>query len=109
LVELDEPVEKYLPKFKPKNPWLDHPITLRRLLSHTSGLIREPAVGHYFEAGGEDSLEATVYSLNPSTLCHCPGTGKRKYSNAAFAVAGLVIQTISGMPYRKYVSSLPNS
>src|SRR5262249_22982089 len=47
-INLDAPVSKYLPDFRPKNPFGD-PITLRELMSHRSGLLREPPVGNYFE------------------------------------------------------------
>lgn len=103
-MDLDADVQKYLPEFKPHNLWPESLVTLRQLLSHTSGLIREPAVGHYFVSGDADAIEEVVNSLNSSTLCHQPGTGSTKYSNAALTVAGLVVQKIAGMPFRQYVS-----
>ena len=47
-LDLDAPVTRYLPDFHPKNPF-GKPITLRELMSHRSGLVREPPVGHYFD------------------------------------------------------------
>src|SRR5438128_8130233 len=47
-LDLDAPVTKYLPDFKPINRFDDKPITLRQLMTHRSGLVREPPVGHYF-------------------------------------------------------------
>src|SRR5262249_23595043 len=44
-LDLDAPVAKYLPDFKPADPF-DKPVTLRRLMSHRSGLCREPPVGN---------------------------------------------------------------
>ena len=43
-IDLDVPVQTYLPEFAPKNPF-DVPITLRQLMSHRSGLVRESPVG----------------------------------------------------------------
>jgi len=48
-LELDAPVQRYIPEFRPKNPF-GRPITLRHLMSHRAGLVREPPVGHYFDA-----------------------------------------------------------
>src|SRR5918993_4421648 len=48
-IDLDAPVTKYLPDFKPVNPFGEQPITLRHLMAHRSGLIREPPVGNYFD------------------------------------------------------------
>ncbi|HLJ51681.1 MAG TPA: serine hydrolase [Bryobacteraceae bacterium] len=45
-LDLDAPVNRYLPNFHPHNPF-GKPITLRELMSHRSGLVREPPVGHY--------------------------------------------------------------
>ncbi len=47
-LDLDAPVTAILPDFAPKNPF-NEPVTLRHLMSHRSGLVREPPVGHYFD------------------------------------------------------------
>src|SRR5262245_42823425 len=47
-LDLDAPVTTYLPDFTPKNPF-KKPITLRLLMSHRAGLVREPPVGNYFD------------------------------------------------------------
>src|SRR5690554_3063492 len=61
-LDLDAPVETYLPEFGPANPF-GTPVTLRQLMAHRSGLVREPPVGNYFDDSGV-SLAATVASLN---------------------------------------------
>src|SRR5262249_37552335 len=43
-LDLDAPVTKYLPDFKPHDPF-GKPITLRQMMAHRSGLVREPPVG----------------------------------------------------------------
>ena len=47
-LDLDAPVSRVLPEFSPRNPF-NTPITLRQLMSHRSGLVREPPLGHYFD------------------------------------------------------------
>src|SRR5947207_9721701 len=44
-LDLDVPVTRYLPDFQPVNPF-HKPITLRQLMTHRSGLVREPPVGN---------------------------------------------------------------
>jgi CubicO group peptidase (beta-lactamase class C family)/D-alanyl-D-alanine dipeptidase len=95
-IELDAPIQTYLPDFKPENPH-DGPITLREILAHRAGLVREPPVGHYFDPT-EPSLESTVASLNRTTLVYPPGT-KTKYSNAGIATVGRVVETVAGKPF----------
>jgi CubicO group peptidase (beta-lactamase class C family)/D-alanyl-D-alanine dipeptidase len=99
-LNLDAPVTTYLPTFNPNNPFSGE-ITLRELMSHRSGLVREPPVGHYFDTS-EPSLQATVDSLNQTTLVYAPGT-QTKYSNAAVATVGYALQTVSGQPYADYL------
>ncbi|HEY7394124.1 MAG TPA: serine hydrolase, partial [Gemmatimonadaceae bacterium] len=46
VLDLDAPIQRYLPDFKPTNRF-GGDITLRELASHRSGLTREPPVGNY--------------------------------------------------------------
>jgi CubicO group peptidase (beta-lactamase class C family)/D-alanyl-D-alanine dipeptidase len=96
LVDLDAPVNRYLPEFRPKNPY-GKAITLRQILCHRSGLVRESPVGSYFDASGP-SLARTVASLNTTELLHEPGT-KTAYSNAAVATAGYVCERLLREPF----------
>lgn len=89
LIDLDMPVQRYVPDFNPKNT-SGKEITLRQILSHRSGLIRESPVGSYFDHT-EPDLEKTVASLNGLELVY-PPEKKTSYSNAAVALEGLVIQ-----------------
>ena len=89
-LDLDEPVQTYLPEFRPGND-SGTPITLRQLMSHRSGLVRESPVGNYFDPS-EPSLAETVASLNRTALVYPPET-KTKYSNAALAVVGAVLES----------------
>ena len=99
-VDLDAPIQTYLRSFKPNNPY-DTPITLRQLMSHRSGLIREPAVGHYFD-DTTPSLAQTVASLSGVPLIYEPET-KTKYSNAGIAVVGYVLETMQNQAFPDYL------
>jgi CubicO group peptidase (beta-lactamase class C family)/D-alanyl-D-alanine dipeptidase len=101
-LNLDAPVSNYIPGFHPKNPF-GTPITLRQLMSHQSGLLREPPVGNYFETS-EPSLKQTVLSLNETELVYPPGTHV-KYSNAAITAVGYVLEEKNGRPFAKYLKS----
>jgi CubicO group peptidase (beta-lactamase class C family)/D-alanyl-D-alanine dipeptidase len=101
-LNLDAPVTDYLPDFHPKNPF-GTPITLRQVMSHRSGLLREPPVGNYFETS-QPTLAATVHSLNDTELVFAPNT-HTKYSNAAIAVVGYLLETRSHEPFAQYLKS----
>ena len=99
-INLDSPVQKYLPSFHPRNSF-GVPITLRQLMSHHSGLVREPPVGHYFD-DTSPTLAATVASLNATTLVYAPGT-TQKYSNAAIATVGYLLERRGHLPFAAYL------
>jgi CubicO group peptidase (beta-lactamase class C family)/D-alanyl-D-alanine dipeptidase len=99
-LDLDVPVTRYLPDFKPANPF-GQPITLRQLMSHRSGLVREPPVGHYFDPSNP-SLAQTVASLNQTELVYAPGT-RTKYSNAAVTVVGYLLEKTQNEPFARYL------
>ncbi len=67
-LDLDAPVTQYLPEFKPTNPFSKQ-ITLRQLMTHRSGLVREPPVGNYFD-DRNSSLPEMVASLNTTRLIY---------------------------------------
>jgi CubicO group peptidase (beta-lactamase class C family)/D-alanyl-D-alanine dipeptidase len=99
-IDLDVPVTNYLPNFKPNNHF-DKAITLRQLMSHRSGLVREPPVGHYFD-DTFPSLAQTVQSLNSTTLVYAPEK-RIKYSNAAIATVGYVLEETQQQPFTQYL------
>lgn len=99
-VDLDRPVQTYLPDFAPTNPF-GGALTLRQLMSHRSGLVREPPVGHYFDPS-EPTLAATVQSLNQTSLVYAPNT-RTKYSNAGITVVGAVLEKVVGRSFDEQI------
>ncbi len=102
-IDLDAPVRTYLPSFQPVSEF-ETLITLRHLTNHTSGLLREPPVGNYFETDAP-SLEDTVLSLNGTRLIFEPGS-RTKYSNAGLAVVGRVLEVLHGRTYPEVMTDL---
>ena len=101
-LDLDAPVSRYLPDFHPQGAGASA-ITLRELMAHRAGLVREPPVGHYFDASSP-SLVATVGSMNDTHLVYAPAT-KTKYSNAGIAVVGQVVASVTGQPFATYLAT----
>jgi len=100
-VELDAPVQKYIPWFRTADAAASAQITVRQLLYQTSGLpmLREPQLLTDQDAG---ALERTVRSFAHAHLDHPPGQ-TFAYSNANYDTAGLIVQMVSGMSYEEYV------
>ncbi len=99
-LDLDAPVKTVLPEFGPRNPF-PVPITLRQLMAHCAGLVREPPLGHYFDPAPPPLLRV-VESLSTTTLIYEPGT-HTKYSNAGVAVVGAVLERAAREPFARLV------
>jgi D-alanyl-D-alanine carboxypeptidase len=100
-VELDEPVETYLPNVIRGQAGDGREITVRQLLQHTSGLpdYVMPAVDGDF-VGNYPSIQHTYYEprqLVDLALTQSATTGW-SYSNTNYVVAGLIVQRVTGRP-----------
>ncbi|ARN73801.1 serine hydrolase domain-containing protein [Oceanicoccus sagamiensis] len=100
-VELDAPVKQYLHDFMIADAQATESITVRQLLNHTSGMA-----GDYFpnDYGHEGNLIARYVdrcSLLP--LVHPVGE-MFSYSNAAFCVAGRLIEVVRGISWYQAMS-----
>ena len=98
LIDLDVPVQTYLPDFQPINK-SGKKITLRQMLSHRSGIVREGPVGNYFD-DSQPSIADTVKSLNNTELVFEPGS-TTAYSNMALATVGRVLERTQKEPFAK--------
>ncbi|GMR12898.1 MAG: hypothetical protein BMS9Abin29_1093 [Gemmatimonadota bacterium] len=101
-LDLDQPVTELLPGFGPESDF-ETPVTLRQLMSHRAGLVREAPTGNYFDAT-LPSLEATVASLNSTRAVYEPGA-RIKYSNIGIATVGYVLEVMSGEPFAEYLKA----
>jgi len=100
-VELDAPVQHYISWFRVANPAACSQITIRHLLTHTSGISKY--VGRELLAGkGNQTMEQQVRHLATVALTKPVGT-TFQYSNTNYLILGLVIQMVSGQPYEFYI------
>ncbi len=100
---LDRPVRDHL-------PWLVYPapgdaarVSLRHLLSHTSGLSSDPTVPERLLEGEPDALEAHVRLDVPTYAAAGPPGELLWYSNPGFSIAGLLAQLVTGAPFASVV------
>jgi len=96
-VDLDAPVRRYVPSFELAERGAADEITLRHLLTHTSGIQ-----GDYFDGfgRGDDAVERYVDSLRKIGLIHRPGQ-MWSYCNSGFVLAGHVVERVTGLPYHR--------
>jgi D-alanyl-D-alanine carboxypeptidase len=99
-LSLDDRISDYLPDY----PDPGRRITIRNLLSHTSGLSDVAVVPILEEAGGVGYTRDHIIDLVASQpLDFEPGT-EHSYSNVGFMVAGLVIEQVTGTTYADYLT-----
>jgi CubicO group peptidase (beta-lactamase class C family) len=102
-VDLDAPVQRYLPWFEVADPQASAQITVRHLLNQTSGL--STASGWIPLADFDDSpdaVERQARALSTFELSHPVGSAF-EYSNANYNLLGLIIEAVSGQSYADYV------
>lgn len=117
LLRINDPVEKHLPEFRGQMVITSReggrltlekplrPITIRDLMTHTSGMISVPPA-----STGQQMVTMTmplkdavaVYAQQP--LDFQPGT-RWQYSNTGIATLGRIIEVLSGMSYEKFIEA----
>jgi CubicO group peptidase (beta-lactamase class C family) len=104
-VELDAPVQRYLPWFRVADEEASAEITVRHLLNHTSGLSTK--TGRSYQGNGDTSdaaLEKAVRKLRSVELTASVGE-THQYSTINYSVLGLIVQTVAGRSYESYVQT----
>jgi len=94
-LELEDPLSRHLPEAAHGTP------TLRRLLSHASGLQREPP-GEIWETLVFPDEEELLRGLEDAEQVLPPGAAWH-YSNLAYALLGHVVAHVAGKPFREHL------
>jgi EmrB/QacA subfamily drug resistance transporter len=104
-VELDAPVQRYLPWFRVADETASAEITVRHLLNQTSGLSTK--TGRSFQGNGDVSssaLEKAVRKLRGAELT-APVGETHQYSTINYSILGLIVQAVAGRSYESYVQT----
>ena len=96
-VELDTPVIKYLPELRLSDPQAARALTLRQLLSHTSGLPAD----EQWPAQVPPTREAIVDEFASMPLTAKPGT-RFQYCSRCIVLAACVLERITGGSWEAY-------
>lgn len=98
-IDLDRPVRSYVPEFEVADP-REGRITVRHLLSHTSGITDRTLPEKSLPQPG--SLAEAVQRAKQSTLAADPGAENR-YTNTNYHLAGRVVEVVSGENFNAYL------
>lgn len=102
-INLDAPVQTYLPWFRVADEEVSSKITVRHLLHQTSGFDeRESYTRNLNTDTSDDALEKSIRALNTAELNFTSGEAF-EYANTNYDILGLLIQTVSGQSYEEYI------
>lgn len=103
-IHLDDTVSQYVDWFHSSKDDRVAKVTIRQLLNHTAGVIRDGLDSNYWQADREFPKEDELRKfVSKSTLVYESDT-RFKYSNYGYGFLGFVIEAVSGQSYRAYVT-----
>jgi CubicO group peptidase (beta-lactamase class C family) len=104
-LNLDDKICKYLDWFKSSHDERVANVTIRQLLNHTSGITRDGADSDYWQLLREfPSKDELKEYISTSKLIY-DGDDVYKYSNYGYGYLGFVIESVSGVSYRDYMTN----
>jgi CubicO group peptidase (beta-lactamase class C family) len=101
-LDLDRPVRDYVPTLTLADPDATARVTLRHLLSHTGGFF-----GDYFDDTGWGDDAVAIYVDRMEELPQQTPVGELwAYNNAGFALAGRIVELVTGTRFEDAVKEL---
>lgn len=100
-LRLDDRVTTYIPELQLYDPWVTRELTIRDLLTHRSGL---PGTDLFWAAGWNYSQGEMIRRLRyirPTASFR----SEWQYHNVLYALAGVIIERVSGMPWERFVTA----
>lgn len=102
-LQLDRPLLDYLPRLSFSDEAYGRRLTLRHVLSHTTGL---PAAGREFGPQGAAALQALIEAEIPAYQFVAPPGALHLYANTAYCLAGYAAEVVTGQRYDALVQEL---
>jgi len=110
-LDLDAPIDDYLSRWHlPESEYDHNDVTIRRLLSHSSGLVDDLGYEGFEIEEEVQTIEASLikaadspYSEGIARIGYTPGS-KYMYSGAGYTILQLIIEEVSGMSFSQYMA-----
>ncbi len=106
LLDLDDPVVKWIPELSDSaSPDGIGAVTIRRLLSHESGLVSEPPGTDFMASEPRyEGLAARNLDRVAEIFAAVPPNTQTKYCNLGYQLLGEIVHRVSGISYPQYVA-----
>lgn len=103
-LRLDDRISDILPAYKLEQKYSESgPITIRTLLTHSSGLPREAAYPYWTGPDFPFPTKAQIDSKLSEQETLYPASTYFQYSNLGLTLLGEIVEEVSGVPYEEYV------
>lgn len=102
-VDLDQPVQKYLPEFQLADADAASRITVRHLLTHASGLHTVSGLQHFLSRENSPDALAGYVREFAAVRPTAPAGAKYQYSNANYTLLASLVEIVSGEPFEQYM------
>ncbi|MYW05880.1 serine hydrolase domain-containing protein [Streptomyces sp. SID3343] len=96
VIDLDAPVRTYLPEFRTVDEAASKAVTIRQLLTHTSGIEGDIFDDHGF---GDDAVATYVAGLAETAPQIFPPGERFSYCNSGIVVLGRVVEVLTGQTW----------
>ncbi|NNE49813.1 MAG: beta-lactamase family protein [Altererythrobacter sp.] len=106
-LDLDAPIERYLPDLAVDNRWQNEsPVTVRHLLDHTAGLDDARLWQIFSENAHPNTPLMDAFPVHADGLPIRSEPGRQfSYSNTGYALLGLIIEAVTGERYETYLNT----
>ncbi|MFT4413029.1 serine hydrolase domain-containing protein [Fredinandcohnia humi] len=95
-ISVTQPIEDFFPHYKNTG------ITIQHLLNHTSGIVNYLMLRKKIKWEQDYTPQQILEVVQLEELKYSPGK-KASYSNTGYLMLGLLIESITGLPYEQYV------
>tara|TARA_R110000787_G_scaffold86285_4_gene184012 strand:+ start:2135 stop:3391 length:1257 start_codon:yes stop_codon:yes gene_type:complete len=110
-LDLDQPVDDYLTRWHlPDSEFDNKKVTIRRLLSHSAGLVDDLGYSGYLPNETVQTIEESLikasdapYSEGVARVGYEPGS-EYMYSGASYTILQLVIEEVTGQSFQEYMT-----
>ena len=101
-LDLDADVNQYLKTFQIKDTYPGQPVTMRHIMTHTAG-FEDGAIGYLIIEDLSRIMPLAVSMKRYQLERVNPPGAQTAYSNYAVALAGLIVENLSGMEFTNYI------
>lgn len=104
-LSLDDNISSHLPWLRAHRDPRIKTITIRQVLSHGAGLVRDGSARDFWTLGASfPDVKQLKHEVLASRLILEPNQ-RMKYSNFGFGLLGLLIESVTGQPFERYVQA----